>query len=91
MFESNDCNNNTQYYSTDELLDVIDSGSRKINIVCSNIRSLKSKFDSFKEFLCETEVYFNVIGLVETWLDDKPHDYFHLSGYSSWSELGIGH
>ncbi len=49
-------------------------------MICSNIKSLKSKFDSFKELLCETEVLFNVVGRVETWLEEKPHDYYHLNG-----------
>ncbi len=82
LFESNDCNNNTKYYTTNEIKDVVDSSNNNLTMICSNIRSLNKNFDSFKEFLCESDVDFKVIGLVETWLKDKPHDYYHLKGYN---------
>ena len=48
----------------------------------ANIRSLYKNFDSFKDVLdcCKTDS--EVIGLVETWLKDKPLDYFHMDGYN---------
>ena len=48
----------------------------------ANIRSLDKNFDSFKDLLHCSSMNFGIIGLVETWLKDKPHDYFHFDGYS---------
>ena len=41
-----------------------------------------SSTNSFKDLLHCSSMNFGIIGLVETWLKDKPHDYFHLDGYS---------
>ena len=48
----------------------------------ANIRSLYSKFESLKDFLRESDMNFNIIGLVETWLKDRPHEYFEIDGYN---------
>ena len=32
--------------------------------------------ESLKDFLQESNMNFNIIGLVETWLKDRPHEYF---------------
>ena len=47
-----------------------------------NVRSVKKNFDSLTDLLSEIDINFQVIGLVETWLKDKPHDYYHLKGYN---------
>ena len=53
-----------------------------MSILNANIRSLNKNLDSLKDLLhyC-SEFNFEIIGLVETWLKDKPQDYFHLNGY----------
>ena len=48
----------------------------------TNIRSLYSNFESLKDFLRESDMNFNIIGLVETWLKDQPHEYFEIDGYN---------
>ena len=41
----------------------------------------KKKFESLKDFLQESNMKFNITGLVETWLKDRPHEYFEMEGY----------
>ena len=41
-----------------------------------------NKISTHLEFLHGTSVDFNIIGLVESRLKDKPHGYFHLDGYN---------
>ena len=52
------------------------------NMLNANICSLYSKFESLKDFLWESEMNFNIIGLVETWLKDQPYEYFEIDGYN---------
>ena len=82
VFEVNNCNNNSQYFYTDDLKESAGINNDNLTLLCSNIRSVNKNFDSFKELLSETDVRFPIIGLVETWFKDKPHDYYHLNGYS---------
>ena len=56
--------------------------SNDLSLLNVNIKSMNTNFDSLKEFLHGTSVDFNIIGLVESWLEDKPHGYFHLDGYN---------
>ena len=81
-FEVNDCNSNTQYFSTDNLKETAGIKSSNLSLLCSNVRSLTKNFDALKELLSEIDVNFQIIGLVETWLKEKPHDYYHLRGYN---------
>ena len=53
-----------------------------LTMLCSNVRSVKKNFDSLTDLLSEIDINFQVIGLFETWLKDKPHDYYHLKGYN---------
>ena len=46
-----------------------------------NIRSISKNFEKLKECLKTVNYDFTVIGLSETHLKDKPHDYYNLSGY----------
>ena len=80
--ENNECNNNSQYYFTDELKDTASINKKNLTMLCSNVRSVKKNFDSLTDLLSEIDINFQVIGLVETWLKDKPHDYYHLKGYN---------
>ena len=48
----------------------------------ANIRSLYKIFDAFKNVLDCCKIDFEVIGLVKSWLKDKPLDYFHMDGCS---------
>ena len=82
MFETNNCNNNSQYYFTDDLKEAAGIDNNNLTMLCSNVRSVTKNFESLKELLTESNVTFPIIGLVETWLKDKPHDYYHLNGYN---------
>ena len=53
-----------------------------MSMLNANIRSLNKNVDSFKDFHNTPTMKFGIIGLVETWLKDKPLDYFNLSGYN---------
>ncbi len=79
---ADDCNCNSSYYSTDDLnkCDVINSNN--LTLLNANTRSLYKNFDSLKDFLSEIDVDFNIIGIVETWFKDQPHEYFYLNGYN---------
>jgi len=53
----------------------------KFTILNANVRSLSKNFDRLRECIKTTNHDFTVIGLSETHLRDKPHDYFNLPGY----------
>ena len=77
------CNNQSSYY-TEDLLNQYQSSNSKNNMsmLNANIRSLNKNVDSFKDFINTSTMQFGIIGLVETWLKDKPLNYFNLSGYN---------
>ena len=52
------------------------------NLLNVNIRSLAKNFDDLKACMKVFNTEFNVIGLCETHLKDKPNDYLNLQGYS---------
>lgn len=75
-------NNYTEYFNECELKELHKSSKHNFSILNLNIRSLNNKIDDFKDFLNCTGVNFGIIGLVETWLKEKPVDYFLLDGYT---------
>ena len=76
------CNNKSSYY-TEDLLSQFQSNSKdSMSILNANIRSLCKNVDNFKDFIHCSQMDLGIIGLVETWLKDKPHDYFNLTGYN---------
>ena len=66
----------------DDLKEMSKISSKNFNLLNVNIRSLYKKFESLKDFLQESNMNFNIIGLVETWLKDRPHEYFEMEGYN---------
>ena len=80
--DDNNCNSYTEYYSEDQLTSLHEESQNNVSMLNANIRSLGKKFDSFKDVLSCSKMQFEIIELVETWLKDKPFDYFHLDGYS---------
>ena len=52
------------------------------NLLNVNIRSLAKNFDELKACMKVVNTEFNVIGLCETHLKDKPCDYLNLPGYN---------
>ena len=75
--------NNTEYYTDDKLNEMSKSISDdNLSMLNVNIRSICKNLDSLKDYLHCCNIRFNVIGIAETWLNDKPHDYFHLNGYN---------
>ena len=79
--DENNCNSYTKYFSDEELKTLHGNTKSNMSILNANIRSLDKNLDSFKDLLYCSELNFEIIGLVETWLKDKPQDYFHLNGY----------
>ena len=79
-----DCySNNTEYYTDDNLDEMSKSISDdNLSMLNVNIRSICKNLDSLKDYLHCCNIRFNVIGIAETWLNDKPHDYFQLNGYN---------
>jgi exonuclease III len=53
----------------------------KFTILNINIRSLSKTFDKLKECIKTLNHSFTIIGLSETHLKEKPHDYYNLPGY----------
>ena len=45
--------------------------SQSFSLLHPNIRSISNKFDCFKQFLDALDIHFQIIGLTETWLNDK--------------------
>ena len=45
--------------------------SQSFSLLHLNIRSISNKFDCFKQFLDALDIHFQIIGLTETWLNDK--------------------
>ncbi len=77
-----DSKNKSSYYYTEKLPTQNGNSSNNFSILNVNIRSLNKKIDLFKDFVHCTQSNFGIIGLVETWLNDTPHDYFKLNGYN---------
>jgi len=54
----------------------------KLNFLNVNVRSLSKNFEKLQECIKTSNCSFNVIGISETHLKDKPADYFNLPGYN---------
>ena len=78
----NNCNSFSRYFEVEQLSSLYEKSNTNLSMLNANIRSLYKNFDSFKDVLDCCKIDFEVIGLVETWLKDKPLDYFHMDGYS---------
>lgn len=72
----------TAYYTEEDLNQLHQTSKNNLSMLGVNIRSLYKNCDAFKDFLHCTEMNFEIIGLVETWLKDKPQDYFKLDGFN---------
>ena len=55
-------------------------GSANLSMLNVNVRSIYKTLILF--FLHGSKMNFNIIGLVESCLKDKPLDYFHLDDYN---------
>ena len=76
-------NNDTEYYTDDRLNEMSKSISDdNLSMLNVNIRSICKNLDSLKDYLHCCNIRFNVIGIAETRLNDKPHDYFQMNGYN---------
>ena len=82
LINENNCNSFTQYFEVENLSKLYEKSKTNVTLLNANIRSLYKNFDSFKDVLDSCKINFDVIGLVETWLRDKPLDYFYMDGYS---------
>ena len=66
-----------------QLQSVLPTAMNDVLIVLNvNIRSLSKNFDKLKECIKTGKHEFTVIGLSETHLKDKPHDFYSLPGYN---------
>ena len=71
------------YYMTPEQFHADPKASSgKFNLLNGNIRSLSKNFDKLKECVKALNCDFNVIGISETHLKDKPNDYYNLPGFT---------
>lgn len=48
-----------------------------MSMLNANNRGPSKNFDCFKNVLTCSKMQFEIIGLVETWLKDKPFEHFH--------------
>ncbi len=76
------CNSQCSYYTEDILNQVNNKYVNNMSMLNANIRSLYKNVDAFKDFICTSQINFEIIGLVETWLQDKPQEYLKLPGYN---------
>ena len=58
------------------------ASSGKFNLLNVNIRSLSKNFDKLKECIKALNCDFNVIGISETHLKEKPNDYYNIPGFT---------
>ena len=58
------------------------ASSRNFNLLNVNIRSLSNNFDKLKECVKALNCDFNVIGISETHLKEKPHNYYNIPGFT---------
>jgi hypothetical protein len=52
------------------------------NLFTKKPKSLRKFFDDFIEYLSTINLFFSVIALSETWLNDSFSDSFHIPGYN---------
>ena len=70
-------------YLTHEQFRLDPNASRgKINFMNVNIRSLSKNLDSLKECIKSCECKFDIIGISETHLKDKPNDLQNVDGFN---------
>ena len=70
------------YLTPDQFIIDANTKPSKTNFLNINIRSLSKKFDALKELLKSTECKFDVIGISETHLKEKPNDLYNIDGYN---------
>ena len=56
------------------------SDESDFSILNANIRSINKNFDKLTECIETLNHDFTIIGLSETHLKEKPHEYYHLNG-----------
>ena len=70
------------YITSEKLSRNISEEQADFSLFNLNIRSLNKNFDKLKECLKSVNHNFNIIGLTETQLKDKPHEYLQLPDYN---------
>ena len=70
------------YVTTEQLSQNICNQQADLTLFNLNIRSLNKNFDKLTQCLKSINHKFTVIGLTETQLKNKPHDYFQLPNYN---------
>ena len=83
-FSEKENNSDSPYFTEANLSQFLNQSKsvHGISMLNLNIRSLDKNFDSFRDFLHSSNMSFDIIGLDETWLKNKPLDYFMLNGYN---------
>jgi hypothetical protein len=69
------------YSTPEQFCSDINTNHGKFNVLNLNIRSLSKNFEKLKECIKNLDCEFTVIGISETHLKDKPHNYYNLPGY----------
>ena len=67
------------------------SDESDFSILNANIRSINKNLDKLTECIETMNHDFTIIGLSETHLKDKPHEYYHLNGHNIEYTNQIGH
>ena len=78
----NDTTHKCSYLTPEQFHADPKASSGKFNLLNVNIRSLSNNFDKLKECVKALNCDFNVIGISETHLKDKPNDYYNLPGFT---------
>ena len=78
----NDTTHKCSYMTPEQFHADPKASSGKFNLLNVNIRSLSKNFDKLKECVKALNCDFNVIGISETHLKDKPNDYYNLPGFT---------
>ena len=72
----------SSYVTSEKLNQNISEEQADFTLFNLNIRSLNKNFDKLKQCLKSVNHNFNVIGLTENQLKDKPHEYLQLPDHN---------
>ncbi len=86
LYHDVDCGTDTAheclYQTPDQFSSDSNANLGKLNFLNVNIRSISKNFDKLKECIETLNCDFDVIGLSETHLKDKLHEYYYLPGFN---------
>ena len=87
IFSGIDINNNSLYYDTTSVNDLISKTENDFAIIHINIRSITNKLDDFLAMISLFKFDFDVICFSEVWLDDNSKNLISIPGYFGFHSL----